>query len=66
MTYSSVVIRLTRSQQIAMMDLITEFVACSFGHSELFQDTSSSPAISTTPGELLRLVSGGRCVELPE
>ncbi len=61
-----IILRLTRSQQMALIDLITEFIRCDFGHAELFQDCSTVPAISTTPGELLRLVSAGQEVELPK
>ncbi len=61
-----IVVRMTAAHQSALMELITEFIRCDRGHSELFQDRSTMPATSTTPQELLRLVSNGQNVELPQ
>jgi hypothetical protein len=58
-----IVIRATRSQQMALIELIHEHMRR--GGTELFQDCSTRPATSTTPGELLRLVSNGHEVDLP-
>jgi hypothetical protein len=58
-----IIIRCTRAQQMALVELITEHIRRD--GTELFQDTSTRPATSTTPGELLRLVSDGHNIDLP-
>jgi Family of unknown function (DUF6166) len=50
-------LQMTRSQQMALIDLIGEVLICSCPHVDRFIDCSSDPAISTTPGDLLRLIS---------
>lgn len=48
------IVALTRSQQMALLDLISEFIGGP-GTRE-FVDCSSSPAVVTTPGQLITLV----------
>jgi hypothetical protein len=48
-------VELTRSQQMALIDAIAEFIREST--TESFIDCSTNPETVTTPGELLRLVS---------
>lgn len=61
-----IVLRITRSQQMALIELISEFIRCDRGHVEIFLDCSTNPSTSTTPGELLRLVSAGQNVEFQQ
>ncbi len=58
MTPACITIRLTPSQQMALIHLISEFMSCERKHTELFQDLRTSPATSTTLEELLQIVSG--------
>jgi hypothetical protein len=57
------VLELTRSQQMALIDLIAETLTCHTGHhAEQFVNCSENPEVTTTPGELLRLVSDAKPV----
>jgi len=49
-------IELTRSQQMALIDLIAHFIHCSCDQ-RIVQFIDCSTDAVTTPGELLRLVS---------
>jgi hypothetical protein len=52
------IVALTRSQQMALIDLIAHSLRCRCdSRIEEFIDASTSPTVRTSPGELLRLVS---------
>jgi hypothetical protein len=54
-------VKLSRSQQMALIDLISSTLRCRCdSRLEQFVDCSTSPTTVTTPGELLRLVSGAK------
>lgn len=51
-------LELTRSQHMALIDLIAHTLRCRCdSRIEEFVDVSQSPTVTTTPGELLRVVS---------
>lgn len=51
-------VELTRSQQMALIDLIAHSMRCSCDNAiDEYLDMSSSPVVRTTPGELLRHIS---------
>jgi hypothetical protein len=51
-------IQLTRSQQLALIDLIAHSIRCRCDQRiEEYIDGTVSPAVRTTPGELLRIIS---------
>lgn len=56
-----VVIRMTRSQQMALTDILIEHLRGS--GTQVFVDCSSEPAIETTTDQLLQLVSDTRELE---
>lgn len=54
-------VELTRSQQMALIDLIAHSMRCSCdARIEEYIDMSRSPATRTTPGELLRHISDAK------
>ena len=58
-------VELTPSQRMALIDLITETLRCTCeAKVEEFVDCSVTPAIVTTPGQLLRLVSDAKAAGL--
>jgi hypothetical protein len=58
---AKIILELTRSQHMALVDAMTEFVR--YSDTESFIDCSTNPETVTTPGELLRLVSEARAKE---
>lgn len=55
------VVELTRSQQMALIDLISAALGCGCDcRVAEFVDCSEHPAVVTTPGQLLRLVAGAK------
>lgn len=58
----NVILRLTRSQQIALVDILIAYMRSD--DVQEFVDISSE--ITTTPGELLRLVGEQRVLEISE
>jgi hypothetical protein len=58
-----IVLRITRSQQMAILDALIEHMRCS-DHTENFVNCSASPPTETTLGELLNLFSDTSEVEL--
>jgi len=52
-----IILRLTRGQQMALIDIITEHLRCP-NHTETFVNCSEANAPETSIGEILRLVSG--------
>jgi hypothetical protein len=63
MTTGKFHLELTRSQQMALIDVIAEFIREST--TESFTDCSTNPSTVTTPGELLRLVSDAKYIPAP-
>jgi hypothetical protein len=60
-------LQLSRSQQMALLDLIASAIRCRCdSRVEEFVNVSESPPVVTTPGELLRLVSDARYIPAPE
>jgi hypothetical protein len=58
MENGKLVLELTHSQQMALIDLISGSLRCACdGRVEEFVDCSQHPSVVTTPGQLLRLVS---------
>lgn len=55
------IIEMTRSQHMALIELISSNLRCRCdARLEEFVDASLRPAVRTTPGELLRLVSDAK------
>jgi hypothetical protein len=58
-------LEITRSQQMALLDLIMEHLGRK-DSTEVFINCSESPEVETTPGELLALISKAHYEPSPE
>jgi hypothetical protein len=65
MSYGKFLLELTRSQQMALLDMIMEHLRCAAA-TGVFVNCSESPAVETTPGDLLTLVTEARYVPSAE
>lgn len=60
-------VELSRSQHMALIDLIAHFLRCSCDQRiEEFVDCSSARDTVTTPGELLRIVADAKQIPAPD
>jgi hypothetical protein len=62
MSETKIVLRLTRSQQMAILDVLMEHVRCA-NHTENFVNCSTAPPTETTYGDLLQIFSDTSEVE---
>ena len=57
-------IELTMSQKMALTDALVEHIRCP-GSTEVFVNCSEEPAIETTIGELIRVVTEAKYIPAP-
>jgi hypothetical protein len=65
MSYGKFTLELTPSQKMALTDALVEHIRC-HGSTEVFVNCSESPAVETSIGELIRIVTDARYVPAPE